>query len=255
MNRRQSIQLAGVSIALLSGCASTSSVVPARTTPTSVSLSPLASVTMLSVANADYYVLDNRDIETQSAISNGSDDKRLSDVYVDRTAVDLFHLKMSEFQLTIHEKFDQALQSRLQQAGLSMKGYSAADEAIAVRANGDLATLGDGTDAVVDVRIRSLGYRPISSAIAMTPEAAVSLKVVRVSDSANLGSKRYSFDWRESEGNTRHYRCNENDLFGSVDKLMANLPKAVTILERGTMQMVDRVADDIVQIYGGNALT
>jgi|GEM_PF-2347294 len=248
MNRRKAIKLTGVSIALLSGCASTS-------TSTPDAMAPLGLVTMLPVENADYHVLDDRDIETNKAISNDASDKKLSDIVVDRGAVDQFHAEMTALQVNVYKKFNQALVARLGRDGVSIAPYSTADQAIAVRANGDIATLGKGTDGVIDIRIESLGYRPMASAFVLTPEVRVTLKFVRVADSAILADTQFSFDWRESPANTRHFPCEKSDLYNSVEKLMANLPRAAATLDRGTMLMVDRVADDIVQVYGGNSLS
>jgi len=151
-------------------------------------------------------------------------------------------------------KFDQALLARLQRDGLSMQRFADVDAAAAARGSDKLASLGNGSDAVVDVRVAALGYRPISKEVALTPEAYIELNVVRVADSQDLDGAQYSFDRRIYEGDTRHFRCEEAHMFPSVDALMANLPKAAAILDKGTMLMVDRVADDIVEIYRGKAL-
>ncbi len=256
MNRREAIYLTGASFALVAGCANRPARAPTQERAGAVTLTPLTSTTFLPVANADYHVLDRRDIETNSELTDDPANKQLAGIYVDQTAVDAFHAEMTALRMTVHKKFDQALTARLQQEGLSMTRHSAADNAIAVRLNGDVATLGTaGSDAVIDVRVVSLGYRPMTSAMAMTPDARVALQVVRVSDSVRLAQSECTFDRRELAGNPRHFRCAAGDLFPSVPDLMANLPNAAAALDKGTMLMVNRVADDIVQTCRGIALT
>lgn len=233
------------SAAALTGCAARPPVVP------------LTEVTVLPVANVDSHYLDPRDIERRAvtiqapAVTQKEPD--LTQV-IDRAAQDRFRSAMGAMNLTIHKSFENALIDRLQAAGVRYRRFADEAAAAAARNGRHLGRLAGGADAVVDVQLSSLGYRPILRAPALTPEVYVELDVIRASDSASIDGAKYSYDWRQIAGEPRHFHCPDDALYKTLGDLMADLPRAAKHLEAGALRLVDKVADDITRLYRGEPL-
>lgn len=241
--RRTFLEMIAASAALASGCA------------TRAPLVPMKEIALLPVANVDAHYLDPRDIERRVVTNTPAGAYREPDLtqLSDRPTQDRFKAAMGAMKLTVHKTFEAALLARLREIGVAVKPVGDDSSAAAARAGRNVSRLAGGADAVVDINMGALGYRPILRAPAMTPETYVEMDIVRAPDNVSIDGAKYSGDWRQLD-DPRHFRCAESELYRSVPELMADLPRAGRNLEAGVLRMVNKVADDIASIYRGKAL-
>ena len=222
-------------------------------------LAPLRSLAVLPVGNVDAHHLDNRDIETRIVASGGPPPPGSfatpSVIVVDTPSRERFAAGMAVLNPAFHRGFEGALLGHLRAAGIAFTRLD--DEAAAKQARSQrsgVAGLAGGADAVLDIVLDAAGFRPYGKEQVLTPEAYVEMNLVSASTRQSIDGAKYSFDRRTIAGDPRHLRCERDQTYDSLAKLLGDLPRAATIIEAGFQRLADVVARDVVQLVQGKAL-
>lgn len=222
-------------------------------------LVPLRSLAVLPVGNVDAHHLDNRDIETRVVAGGGpappGSFTTPSVIVVDTPARQRFAAGMAALNPAFQRGFEDALAGHLRTAGIAFTRLD--NEAAAKQARsqkGGVAALAAGADGVLDIVLDAAGFRPYGKEQVLTPEAYVEMDLVSAATRQSIDGAKYSFDRRAIAGDPRHLRCEADQTYSSVAKLMDDLPRAVKVLEAGFRRMADIVARDVVQLVQGKAL-